>query len=64
MPDQANSRKFLDLSTRLAEDLAAWIAHAREHHGLSAHQLATLLAASEVIDSTASRIAGVGEPDQ
>jgi hypothetical protein len=61
MTNSPDTRKFLDLSTRLAEDLAGWIALAREHHGLSADQLTTLLAASEVIDKTATRVAGVSE---
>ena len=49
--------EYLELSTRLAKDMKAWIEESRDHHGISVDQLVTLDAAAEIIDHTTRRVA-------
>ena len=49
--------QYLELSTRLARELKEWIAHSRDHHGISLEELVTLNAAAEIVHHTTERVA-------
>ena len=52
-----NTSQYLDLSTRLARELKEWIAHSRDHRGISIEELVTLNAAAEIVQHTTERVA-------
>jgi hypothetical protein len=59
MANQIGPTEFLKLSTKVVEDLKAWIDQARGYHGLSTDQLVTMNAAAEIIDQTAIRVGNI-----
>lgn len=56
--------EFLDLSTKLAADMKAWVAEAGKDEGLSPADLATLSAATQVVERVTLREVQIkpGEP--
>ena len=49
------AQEFLDLSTRLCSDMKAWVAEAGRDHALSLDDLATLTAATQIVERVTLR---------
>jgi hypothetical protein len=49
------AKEFLDLSTKLFGDMKAWVAEAGKDNGLSPADLATLTAATEIVERVTLR---------
>jgi hypothetical protein len=49
------AQEFLRLSTKLVEDMKAWVAVAGKDNGLSPDELATLIAATQIVEGVTLR---------
>ena len=56
------TKQFIDLSTKLFNDMKAWVGEAGQHHGLSPADIAALEASMKVIERVTLQGAAV-EPD-
>jgi hypothetical protein len=60
MPEPVMSRtEFLDLSTRVCDDLRRWVLAAAEYHNLSPERLLVLNEAATIIDQQTTLLASV-----
>lgn len=60
MPEPVMSRtEFLDLSTRVCDDLRRWVLAADEYHNLSPQRLLALNEAAKIIDEQTTLLASI-----